>query len=112
MGLGEKNWSEGVVKLMVWLRPRGLKPEGLSGMVGFATVEGILGRVGQIGASDSSIWRRVQERGERFQALEAREGVRAIALSGQWGRPLRGLAPKGRIGVAMDGGMVHIRGEG
>lgn len=57
--LAGKNWSEGIVKLMVWL----------SGITDYAQAEEILQKVGQMNVSDSSIWRQAQEWGERFQAL-------------------------------------------
>lgn len=83
----------------------------LSGITDYAQAEEILQKVGQMNVSDSSIWRQAQEWGERFRALEEEEqGGKVVA--GRWGGPLRVPIPKGRMGVAMDGGMIHIRGEG
>jgi hypothetical protein len=45
--LKAKHWSEGVLKLVVWL----------SGMIDYETVEEILEKMGQIHISDSSVWR-------------------------------------------------------
>ena len=102
MGLKEKNWSEGIAKWMVWL----------SGVVDFETAEEILQRVGQVNVSDTSIWRCTQGRGKQFQTLAERERAQAMALPRKHGEPLRELTPKGRMGIAMDGGMIHIREEG
>jgi len=102
VGLKEKNWSEGIAKWMVWL----------SGIVGFEMAEEILQRVGQVNVSDTSIWRCTQERGKQFQTLAERERAQAMALPKGYGEPLRELTPKGWMGIAMDGGMIHIRGEG
>lgn len=53
--LVEKHWSEGLAKDAVWL----------SGIVDFEKAEEALQRIGQVGISDSSIWRRAQEWGKR-----------------------------------------------
>lgn len=91
-----------MVKLAVWL----------SGIVDFERAEEILDKVGQISVSDSSIWRQVQTWGEAFRAIAERECIRANVLPGRWGEPSRQRASKGRMGVAMDGSMIHILGEG
>ena len=84
----------------------------LSGIVDYRTAEEILERVGQIPASDSSIRRQAQQWGTEFQSLAEEERIRANILPGRWGGPYKASAPKGRMGVAMDGGMIHILGEG
>lgn len=101
MGLKEKNWSEGVVKWMVWL----------SGVMDFEMAEQVLQQIGQVNVSDTSIWRCTQERGEKFRRLAEEERAQAMSISG-YEESLRRLMPKGRMGVAMDGGMINIRGEG
>ncbi len=101
MRLVGKNWSEGIVKLMVWL----------SGIVSYGLSEEIMQQIGQMNVSDSSIWREAQEWGKRFQALEEGE-QEGKAVTGRWGGPIRVATPRGRMGVAMDGGMIHIRKEG
>ncbi len=102
LGLIER-WSQGLVKQVVWL----------SGLVVFERAEEILARVGQIAISDSSIWRRAQEGGERFQEVLKAEEEKANRLGK---RPEGGFhrrrAAKGRMGSAMDGTMIHIREEG
>lgn len=84
----------------------------LSGIVDYETVEEILEKVGQVHVSDSSAWRQAQDWGEKFQALAEAERIRSNLLPGRWGAPCKRAEPKGRMGVAMDGGMIHIRNEG
>jgi hypothetical protein len=100
--LREKHWSEGLLKDMVWL----------SGRETYVEAEEDLARMGQVTVSDSSIWRQVQRWGAGFQALAEAERIRSNLVEGRWGAPLRQREPQGRMGVAMDGGMVHIRDEG
>ena len=102
MRLRAKHWSEGVLKLMVWL----------SGIVDYRTAEEILARVGQIAASDDSVWRQAQTWGESFQGIFGKERIRAnVLLPGRWGKPCKEAEPKGRMGVAMDGSMIYILEE-
>ena len=84
----------------------------LSGIVDYETVEEILEKVGQVHVSDSSAWRQAQDWGQEFQALAEAERIRSNLLPGRWGAPCKRAEPKGRMGVAMDGGMIHIRNEG
>jgi len=85
----------------------------VSGVVGsYEKAEAVLKRVGHLTISDSNVWRRVQEWGEKFKVVEDARRERANAL------PYRNDAYRGvretvgRMGVSMDGGMVHIRDEG
>jgi hypothetical protein len=101
--LRDKHYSEGVLKEMVWV----------SGVVGsYEKAEAMFKRVGHLTISDSNVWRRVQEWGEEFKAVEDAQRERAHTL------PYRNDANRGmeetvgRMGVSMDGGMVHIRDEG
>jgi hypothetical protein len=102
LNLKSKHWSEGVVKLMTWL----------SGIVDYRRAQEILERVGQISTSDSSVRRQAQVWGTEFQRIMEEERIRANVLVGRWGEPCTVAAPKGRMGIAMDGGMIHIRKEG
>jgi len=98
----EKHWSEGIAKLAVWL----------SGMVDFETASEILEKVGQVNISDSSVWRCTEKWGERIREVAEAEWERASALPQRWERPVARRREAGRMGAAMDGGMVHIRKEG
>jgi len=91
-----------VVKYAVWL----------SGLVTFAEAATILNTVGEIPISVSSLWRRVSVWGPKCQALEATQ--RALSLATPTREELNQTVPlDGQdLGVAMDGGMVHIREEG
>ena len=84
----------------------------LSGKMDYRSVEDILEQVGQISASDSSVRRQAQVWGQSFQSLAEKERIRATALPGRWGKPSRDTTAKGRMGVAMDGSMIHILKEG
>jgi hypothetical protein len=97
-----RQWSDGLQKLAVWL----------SGLVTFAEAESVLAKVGQIPLSDSSAWRQVQDWGERGRVLEVQQRTAASAL------PARSQIAPGEPtgaqvkGIALDGAMLHIRGEG
>jgi hypothetical protein len=100
--LWEKHWSEQLAKQAVWL----------SGLVEYEKAAEILARVGHVCMSTSSVWRRTQGWGERFRELEETERIIANAIPREVGGPRRGTEPVGRKGVALDGGKIHIRGEG
>jgi len=91
-----------VIRQAVWL----------SGLVPYAQAEAILHEIGEVNISRCSIWRRSEEWGARFQALETAERAAANALPEQWEPPSRAVVPDQRMGVAMDGMMVHVRQEG
>jgi hypothetical protein len=84
----------------------------LAGLVPYQQAEAILAEIGQVAVSATSIWRRVQDVGSQFAALEAAERVQATALPEKWDPPSRAEKPDQRMGVAMDGFMVHLRHEG
>jgi hypothetical protein len=80
--------------------------------VPFAQAERILQEIGQVNISRCSIWRRSQMWGAQVKRLEDTERTKANALPEQWQPPSRAVEPDRRMGVAMDGLMVHIRQEG
>ncbi len=98
----EHHWSESVAKYAVWL----------SGLVTFAEAATILNTIGEIPMSGSSIWRRVRKWGSQCQVQEATQ--RAASAAAPTREELTQTAPLEAqdLGVAMDGGMVHIREEG
>lgn len=98
----DEGWSEGVVRQAVWL----------AGLVPFEQAERVLQEIGQVHISRSSIWQRSQIWGAKFQNLEAAERTQANALPEKWQPPSREVEPDRRMGVAMDGLMVHVRQEG
>ena len=98
--LWEKHWSEQVAKQAVWL----------GGLLPYEEAAEILQRVGQITISKSSIWRRVKRWGTAMQAVETRQQVKAYELEEP--RPHDPNRSLEKMGVAMDGAMIHIRKEG
>jgi hypothetical protein len=70
LALWEKHWSEQVAKQAVWL----------SGLVPFVQVEQIMREVGRINISQSSVWRRVERWGSRFQAVETLQQAKAYGF--------------------------------
>jgi hypothetical protein len=97
------HWSEQVAKLAVWL----------GGLMPYEQAAEVLEKVGWIAMSGSSVWRRVEGWGKRFEAIEAGQRAKAMALPRR-AEIVPGEAAEAdkRMGVAMDGAMVHIRGEG
>ena len=100
--LWEKRWSEGVVWEAVWL----------SGQMTYERAATIMERIGGMHISTVSIWRLTQEWGRKLRELNDAERERATALPEKWEPPSRCEVPDQRMGVAMDGTMVHIVGEG
>jgi hypothetical protein len=98
----DEGWSEGIARQAVWL----------AGIVPFEQAERILQEIGQVNISRCSIWRRTGVWGAKFKALEEAERAKANALPEKWQPPSREVEPDRRMGVAMDGLMVHIRKEG
>lgn len=91
-----------VSKLSVWL----------SGLVSFERSAEILERVGGVHSSRGSVWQQSSLYGKKFQVEEhkMREAAKQIQL---WQGIVPGEAKANkRMGVAMDGGMIHIREEG
>jgi hypothetical protein len=101
--LVNKRFSPGLEKEMVWLS---------GSEKSFEHAEEVMGRIGHIEVSDSSIWRRKETWGERFKEVERAECERANTLGSAEAFRARVLGAKQRLGVSMDGTMVHIRKEG
>ncbi len=84
----------------------------LAGLVPYQQAEAILAEIGQVTLPATSIWRRVQQAGSQFAALEDAERMQATALPEKWDPPSRAEKSDQRMGVAMDGFMVQLRAEG
>lgn len=98
---GER-WSDGLRQLAVWL----------DGLLTFEHTESVLAQVGQLTMSDSTAWRQAQACGARAQALEAVQRAAAAAVPDRQ-QIVPGEAPSSeRLALAMDGGMLPVRGEG
>ena len=82
----------------------------VSGLVPYTQAQEVLERIGHYPVSRWSVWRQTQQHGARLKAYVDRQntrvGVERVML------PAPGRSSPGRQGVSMDGGMVHIRGEG
>ena len=97
-----ERFSPGVARQAVWL----------AGLVPYAQAEAILAEIGQVTISATSIWRQLQAWGSQFAAQEEAERAQANALPERWQPPSRAEQSDQRMGVAMDGFMVHIVDEG
>jgi len=98
----EAHWSAGVARLVV----------GLSGQATFGETSDILAEVGQIHVSTSTVWRQAQRWGEALKALE-HEPADKVQHWPSREEMIPGEA-KGneRMGVARDGAMLYVLGEG
>lgn len=101
--LREGCWSAEVQRLSVWLS--GLVPS-------YRTAEHILREVAGINISRGSIWQQTQVWGEQLRAVAEEERQRANALPERWTPPSRAEVCDQRMGVALDGALVHIKKEG
>lgn len=102
LGLGAGSWSPELARLAVWV----------GGQVSFAQAEAILREIGQMQLSDSSIWRAVEQWGGALQAQEQHAVEAANALPSRE-QPQAGESKhRQRMGVSLDGWMVHLREEG
>jgi hypothetical protein len=84
----------------------------LSGLVSYQQAAEILAKVGRIGTSSSSLWRRGQVWGERFAQVEARAQAQAAQVDLRAGIVPGEVQRAERMGVALDGCMILIRKEG
>jgi len=84
----------------------------LAGLVPYRQAEAILTEIGQVMLPATSIWRRVQQAGSQFATQEEAERAQATALPEKWDPPSRAEKSDQRLGVAMDGFMVHLRDAG
>jgi hypothetical protein len=103
LGVVGTHWSEQVAKLGVWL----------GGLMPFGQAAEVLQKVGRIEMSESSVWRCVRDWGQRLEVIVASEQAKAMALPRR-AEVVAGevVAANKRMGVAMDGAMVHVRDEG
>lgn len=82
----------------------------LSSHVPYEQAQAIAERIGGWHVAVGTLWRRTQEHGQRLlQATEHTQQHVSLETT-QWDN--RRYAPQARKAVSMDGGMVHVRGEG
>ena len=101
LALPERHWSTGVVRRVVWL----------SGKFSYGDALAVLEEEGELGISKSTVWQLTQRWGERIGAAVAEEEVQVKAQARAWSTP-HGQLPSGKQGVAIDGAMLYLRGEG
>ncbi len=82
----------------------------LSGMLTFEECEAVFARIGKVHIPASSIWRYTQAAGARFQQLLEHEQSQ-VSVERTVVPPMSQDHAQQK-GISMDGGMVHIRGEG
>ena len=78
----------------------------------YAEAAAVLHEIGGVWVAPSSGWRIAQEWGARFQTELQREEVEQKAAARAWSTPGGRAAPTQRMGLAVDGAMIHIRDEG
>lgn len=98
--MSESAYSQEMQRCMVWL----------SAQVPYAQAQAIASRIGGWQVALGSIWKQTQTHGQRL--LEASEQAQQhVSLeTTRWEN--QRYAPHERKAVSMDGGMVHVRGEG
>ena len=84
----------------------------LSGLVPFARVAEIMAKVGQVALSPSSVWRQAQEWGGKMGQQQEVARAKTSMPSGPGLKRGEVGQSRPRLGVAMDGSLIHIRGEG
>jgi hypothetical protein len=100
--VASQQWSDGLRHLAVWL----------DGLLTFEQAESVLAKVGQVPMSDTTAWRQAQACGAQARAVEAAQRARATAVPDRQ-QIGPGEAPsRERLAAAMDGAMLHVRGEG
>lgn len=93
-------YSPELSRQMVWL----------SGLLPYQQAVSVFAEIGRIHLNGASVWRYVQQHGERFKTYLDKKRQQVSPDRIILGAPdLDHDHPKG---VSMDGGMVHIRGEG
>ncbi len=97
-----KQQSEGISKLSVWL----------SGLMPFERAAEVLGQVGRMYTSRGSVWQQSKLWGMKFQEQEEKLQKKAAEVDVRNGIVPGEEKTARRMGVSMDGCMIHIREEG
>lgn len=101
MGLRDKHWSEQVAK-------RAVK---YSGKLSYGEAAEALVELGQIEISEKSVWRLTQHWGEVLKQVEAQEDIQANGAVDSFATGKVEEKQDVRLGAAMDGAMIYVRGE-
>jgi hypothetical protein len=78
----------------------------------FASAAEVLGQVGRVHLSASSVWQQTQKWGEAYRQVEEQAQRQAGEVEMRNGVVLGEAQGGQRMGVAMDGCLIHIRDEG
>lgn len=98
--MGISVYSDELAQQMTWL----------AGLLTFEQCQAVFARIGKRRIPASSIWRQVEKHGERWR--EHMEHARQHVSPERVSLPAAHCDHRQRKGVSMDGGMVHVRGEG
>lgn len=93
-------YSPALQREMVWL----------ASLVPYEQAAAIGQRIGGYALAATSIWEQTQRHGERLQAVVEGQRQQVSVERTRWEH--RRYDPHARKAVSMDGGMVHVRGEG
>jgi len=100
--IAKERCSPRLARMMTWL----------GGKLPYAEAREVLADVGGIHISTSSVWRRMQVWGAQIATELAAEQARQRAAARAWSTPGGRPVARGPMGVAIDGAMMHVRGEG
>lgn len=76
----------------------------------FERVRATLERLGRVSVPATTVWRQVEQQGERLHHYQQRQQEHVGIERTQWEH--QRYDPQARVGVSLDGGMVYVRGEG
>jgi hypothetical protein len=99
--LNNKHWSEGVAQ----------KAVKYSAKMSYADATEALQELAQIEISENSVWRLTQHWGEALKRVEEKEDERANGIIESLANGKVETKSDPRLGAAMDGAMIYIRGE-
>jgi len=98
--LDRSRLSAGLSKQVVWL----------SGLLPFAHASDVLARLAQVQIPTTTLWEQTQRQGQRLQTAVERQREQVSVERTRW-EDWR-YDPRLYRSLSLDGGMVHIRGEG
>lgn len=101
MRLNDKHWSEGVAQ----------KAVKYSAKMSYADATEALQELAQIEISENSVWRLTQHWGEALKRVEEKEDEQANGIIESLATGKVETKSDPRLGAAMDGSMIYIRGE-
>lgn len=76
----------------------------------FEGVSETLERLGRVSVPATTVWRQVEQEGERLHHYQQRQQEQVGVERTRWEH--QRYDPHARVGLSLDGGMVYVRGEG